>query len=107
MQLTGSKLDWAAFVALLYLGYAHLTNWAVDQVVAPEFTNGDNYFGDHQNSWDGPNPPLRGRLANAWIALRGGFGYSYLTSRISLVYGLHMLLPATLWLGAVIALLVA
>jgi hypothetical protein len=107
IKLTGSTLDWAVLGVLLYLGYAHLTNWAVDRMNTVELVNMDNYFGDHPDSWDGPNPPLKGRLTNIWITLRGGFGFSVWTARVSLVYGLHLLLPAVLWLAAVVALIVA
>jgi hypothetical protein len=107
IKLTGYRLDLAALGVLLYLAYAHLTNWSVDRIAAPALFDMSTAFGDHPQSWDGPNPPLRGKLTNFWITLKGGFGYSVWTARMSLLYGLHMSVPGVLWIGAVVALLIS
>jgi hypothetical protein len=107
VKLTGSKMDLVGAALLVHLDYAHLTNWSVDRAVAPDLEREICYFGDHPSSWDCENPPIRGRISNVWIALRSGFGYSVWTPRVSLVYGLHLLLPATLWISAAMALALA
>jgi len=104
---SGPLMDWLAFALLVYLALHHLTHWMIDQPAFYALVKEYHFFGDHPESWDGPNIPLRGRLVNMRIALEGGFGYSVFTWPVLLVYVLNLLLPATLWIGAAVALVIA
>lgn len=92
-------VDWVLLLTIAYLMYAHITNWNVDREAGPPWFDMSNFFGDHPDAygsgqwWHGS---VKGCIINAWLHLRGSFGYSPWSWMMSLIFIKHLILPVCL-----------